>query len=504
LKKNNLKFLSIFILLVFSNSFGDELFYIPLEHYSYKYIEKLASVGLISMEKINKKPYTYQQVKEWTIQAIEKIKKGEFRIITSGNDIEQCLLRLKKDFLEEKKVNMDINIDLNYANFDVKKLNMPNYNGRDIYDGLNLKGKFDYSYSDKNFSFSISPSIFYNDEDRDLYLESGYINYLFKNILISIGRNEMWWGPGYHGSLIFSNNNFPFDRIMIGNNEPFYYPWIFKKLGPSYYTFFISMLDENNRRYPHPFITGHRFEVNPKSYLSFGLNYKIILAGEGKRKDIYPWNYLRIFLGRSEDVWGEERFVSNGEISWDFKWAILNLDKYLRFLGQYMEVYGEFGREVSTHTFYGWINSPEGVLFGIYLPSAFNIDGLDFRVEYGDTYWQKYKNFWYVSGGYPSYYKGDVIGHHIGPDANDIYFEISKRLTDNLEIVFNYDKENRYKSKEYVEERNYFGLNFNYIPCESDLLLNFGLNYIKIENINNEATGDKDNLIFGFKINYKF
>jgi len=88
LKKNNFKFLAIFILFVFSNSFGDELFYIPLEHYSYRYIEKLASVGLISMEKINKKPYTYQEVKEWTIQAIEKIKKGEFRIITSGNDIE--------------------------------------------------------------------------------------------------------------------------------------------------------------------------------------------------------------------------------------------------------------------------------------------------------------------------------------------------------------------------------------------------------------------------------
>jgi len=28
--------------------------------------------------------------------------------------------------------------------------------------------------------------------------------------------------------------------------------------------------------------------------------------------------------------------------------------------------------------------------------------------------------------------------------------------------------------------------------------------YLQIENINNEATGDKDNLAFWFKINYKF
>jgi len=504
LKKNNFRSLSFFIFLIFLNSFGSELFYIPFEHYSYRYIEKLASVGLINLEKINKKPYTYEQVKKWTSQAIDKINKGEFKITTSGNDIEQCLLRLKKDFLDEKKVNVDINVDSLWTNLDVEKLNIPNYNGVDIYDGLNLKGKFGYSYSDKNISFSISPVIFHNKKEDDLYLESGYINYLFKNFLISIGRNEMWFGAGYHGSLIFSNNSFPLDRIMVENNEPFYFPWIFEKLGPSHYTFFISMLDKNNEKYPYPFITGHRLEVNPKSYLSFGLNYKLILAGEGKRKDIYPWNYLRIFLGRSEDVWGSEKFISNGEISWDFKWAILNLDKYLKFLGQWMEIYGEFGREVSTHTFYGWINSPEGVLFGIYLPSVFNIDGLDLRVEYADTYWKKYKDFWYVSGGYPSYYKGDVIGHHIGPDANDIYFEISKRLTDNLEVAFNYDRENRYKSKEWVEERDYFGLNFNYIPYESNISLNFGLNYIKIENVNNEMSKKRDNFILGVKINYKF
>jgi hypothetical protein len=46
------------------------------------------------------------------------------------------------------------------------------------------------------------------------------------------GRESLWWGPGFNGSMLFSPNTRPFDLIKIGAAEPFTLPWVFQYLGP--------------------------------------------------------------------------------------------------------------------------------------------------------------------------------------------------------------------------------------------------------------------------------
>ena len=500
--KITLLLLICFVLPLFSSSP-----FVPLDHWAYKYIEKLAIYGLIDSQKSGTKPYTYQDVKKWTEEAIEKIQNDEVKVNAGAKDIENILIRLKREFLDnEKKYTYGVEGKIEYSTQEFEPLNLGNSRGIDLYKKENFKfSPFVIGDLNSKISGSLKPSIYYQNSNFKMKMEEVYLNYDWKNLRISAGRIPIKWGPGYHGQLLFSDNSSPMYMFMVQNKNSFYYPWIFKKLGPSYITYFISRLDRNNGKYPYPFLTGIRFEINPFPYLSIGVNNKTICGGEGRRSDLEPQNYLRILLGRPSDVWsGVGKYESNGQVSWDFRLNILNLGKYAPFLGERMAIYGEFGREYSPHNPLGIINSFHGYLLGTFIPNIFNIETLDLRLEYADTNHNEKVN-WYGHSVYPSYYEGHIIGHHIGNASNDFYLELSRQLSDDWNVNIYFDKEERDELKNFVENRKIYGINFNFLPYDNkNIEWNFDVKYVNIDNLDN-ISGKRDNfIVIGAKFKFKF
>jgi len=107
--------------------------FVPLDHWAYKYIEKLAIYGLIDSQKLGTKPYTYQDVKKWTEEAIKKIEKDEVNVNVGAKDLEDILLKLKREFLDnEKKYTYGVEGKIEYSTQEFEPLNLGNSRGIDL------------------------------------------------------------------------------------------------------------------------------------------------------------------------------------------------------------------------------------------------------------------------------------------------------------------------------------------------------------------------------------
>lgn len=272
-----------------------------------------------------------------------------------------------------------------------------------------------------------------------LKLKTGIVSWEF-------GKDSIWLGHGYHGSLLLSNNAEPFPMIKLNTEEPLHIPY----LGQFQYTLFHGWLDDFN-------IMGHRLAWKPWTVVEFGANQTSVYS---KNHDYKIWEWPRIFSASEENTPGSKYGTDQR--------ASLDIALYLPFLGKIPplkggKLYAEYAGEDLVAAWQpedkhlGWI-WPFGFDF---LTGAYMIGGMvttgdtDIRVEYTENYKStplffdiyKYYNLpyyydaneWYVSGPYFTY--GDsLLGHHMGRDADDLFLEISHKFR-NLTLKVFYDKE---------------------------------------------------------------
>ena len=101
-----------------------------------------------------------------------------------------------------------------------------------------------------------------NVGDVKLDLLKGYGKLSPWNVEIEAGRDSLWFGQGYHGTLLMTNNAFPLNLVKISNPNPTLLPWIFQYLGPFKYTVFVSWMEEH-RDHPHCNLGGLRLNFKP-------------------------------------------------------------------------------------------------------------------------------------------------------------------------------------------------------------------------------------------------
>jgi len=112
---------------------------------------------------------------------------------------------------------------------------------------------------------------------QDAYVKAGIGPFDFQ-----AGRDAMRWGPGYHGSLLMSNNAEPLDMIKASTAHPVILPWVFGKLGPMRPTLFLARLEED-RDFPRANLLGMRLDFKPTPAFGFALNRVILFGGEGRQ-----------------------------------------------------------------------------------------------------------------------------------------------------------------------------------------------------------------------------
>ncbi len=168
-------------------------------------------------------------------------------------------------------------------------------------------------------------------------LDESYLAGSIGNWKVTFGNQSRWWGPGWDGSLILSNNARPIPALSIENisSEAFenkYLSW----LGPNKLHFFVGKL-ESNRAQPDAKLIGTRFTFRPVDSLEIGL-HRVTQWGGGDQSESVS-SLFKTLLGLREDNGDQLGTVYGNHIAGgDFRWKLpIGLDNQSYALyGQYI------------------------------------------------------------------------------------------------------------------------------------------------------------------------
>ena len=262
---------------------------VPLDHWSYDAVDKLANYGLIDSAMLTTRPVSRLEMARHVSQAMHTLG----RMAPPSSVLVAIIDRLKKEFKGEL-IQIGV-VDGMYGESFVKPLEDPyikyvyaqnrpdleNERGDVFEHGSNYRLGFASRGSISNFAaFYLHPEYggALSESDRGLDLIEGYGILKAGPWQVQVGKDSLWWGPGYRGSMLMSNNAEPFTMIKVTNPQPLQLPWILRHLGPIRTEWFLTQLEED-RYIPNAKLSGVR--VNFK--LVGGLAVACRTAGSTQR-----------------------------------------------------------------------------------------------------------------------------------------------------------------------------------------------------------------------------
>jgi hypothetical protein len=146
---------------------------------------------------------------------------------------------------------------------------------------------------------------------------------------------ERWWGPGWDGSLILSNNARPIPALSFDRTrtDPFESRWL-SWLGPWDVSVLFGQM-ENDRTVPDARFFAFRFNFRPLPSLEIGLSRTAQWCGEGRPCDLDT--FIDLLIGRDNrggDGIGEDNEPGNQLAGFDARWTTALLDQPLAVYGQ--------------------------------------------------------------------------------------------------------------------------------------------------------------------------
>lgn len=481
---------------------------VNVDSWVYPALERLASFGLIESGLMNTRPLTRTEVARLTGEAMGLMAERKPGYEVDGLTL-YLLKRLKKEFSDElSNIGMigDVKVKTFIKPIDEMKIgyhlldgNYTIYNNDGIRYGDNHNASMEISGHSEFFntiSLYYQPIFEYNqnldnNEKTGFDLKKGYAKLGLSNIEFEIGRDSMWWGSGYHGSLLMTNNAEPFDILKIANPRPILLPWIFRYLGPFKATFILSKL-EKDRRIPEPYLYGLRLNIKPLPTLELGMSQIAIFGGEGRRLSLT--DTLEV-LYSNRNLSGKKE--SNQQFAVDFSFWIHDMDR-ITTLFRAIKFYGEIGAEDT-----GYPPDRRAHLVGLLFKDLLLAGKTDLRIEYVNTSPGQGPDSWYRHDWYPAFYKGRVFGHHVGSNAEDIFARVTSYLTNDLIAGIDIDMENRGLSNAIREKHYQVGIDLSYnITDMTEVTAQYG--FERVNNLNFVDGVNKDGHFFGTELRIRF
>lgn len=437
--------------------------YVPLDDEVYSYLQRFEAEGLIESGLLTTKPLSYREVARLIIEAEENSDRATPLI-------KRMIQQLKERFIEETKQESFFKpMERLYMvyRYQDKDSNVFNYNleGDTFTKKNNLRAGFETRLECGRFSFSASPEFRYS-QSEDFYWKRLYGVLSTGGVDFQFGKDTQWWGPGYHGAILLSNNAKPFTMLKITNPEPVVLPWMFRYLGLFRLTAFVTRLEKDRPDVPEPYLWGMRLNLKPHPYVEIGLQRTALLGGKGQSNSLSTW--WKSFTAKGENEPGKEAGDqrAGGDIKITIPWKIQPFQVYLEAAGE-----DEAGGLPAKWAYLG----------GVYLPRLLSFEPLGIRVEYATTHVSRYPNVWYTHHIYKTGYTyyGRIIGHHMGTDSEDLYAEI-EYLFQKIPMSVNVwlDRERHNLSGQIKPEVKEYGLKIN-LSLTKDLQMN--LSFIQLE-----------------------
>jgi len=214
-----------------------------------------------------------------------------------------------------------------------------------------------------------------------------------------VGRDELFWGPGYNDSLILSDH-MNYDMLKYSGDIDI------EQLGFNggiiHFTKFFSLIDEK-------WLFGQRFEYSPDDNWFIGLSETALVAISEQ------WHKYTHFNGQSK----KENDI-NYNIGLDITWIP----------EQDIKLYGElFFYDLSFWKDLNSYHNKYGLTIGGHWVSIFDREGTDFRLEY-----TRINQGVYFSDktGLNYFYQDEPLGHSLGPDADQLLLQIKHRFDEDI------------------------------------------------------------------------
>lgn len=160
------------------------------------------------------------------------------------------------------------------------------------------------------------------DDDRPARLDGSYVAGKFGNWIVTLGQQDRWWGSGWEGSLILSNNARPVPAIALDRavSAPFETRWL-SWIGPWRLTTFMGRMEGDRDDYAHPLLFGMRIQARPLDGLEISLERTAQWCGEGRSCTLDDfWNLWSGNDNAGENVDPEDE-PGNQLAGWDIRWA---------------------------------------------------------------------------------------------------------------------------------------------------------------------------------------
>jgi Capsule assembly protein Wzi len=420
-------------------------------HWTYDAIKKLVLAGLTDRAVLNTKPMTRLEMARIVAQAIAKITGDEGGEYADRQDLEDTIYRLLDEFQPEL-AGLGVEAALQQGPppgfFQIKpldKLQARSAYSKEQYDLENNQGDaFEEGFNGRLASFSrgqigdffsatLSPELRLDEHGSvNARVLEGFAKFTRYNVEAGVGRESLWWGPGFNGSMLLSTNARPFDLIKAGAAEQFMLPWVFEYLGPVKLTYFLGQLGDGGQ-FPHTKLTGLRFNFTPASFLELGFSRVVQFNGDG-RPSVGAGDYLQILFGPGSDE-PNSPLNNNTLLSTDFSLRLANVGRYLP-LFRDVEIYGELGWD---DTCCNGVLIPllPGGIIGLYSPNLLGSAQTEFRIEYAATSKIQFNSSIYADG---YAFKGRPLAHFIGTRGYDWYVRVGRWLSPDVLVGLEFDR----------------------------------------------------------------
>ena len=160
------------------------------------------------------------------------------------------------------------------------------------------------------------------DDDKTVRLDGSYVAGKFGNWIVTLGAQDRWWGSGWEGSLILSNNARPVPAIALDRavSEPFESKCL-RWIGPWRLTTFMGQMEDDREDYDQPLLFGMRISARPLHGLEISLERTAQWCGEGRSCtwDDF-WNLWSGNDNAGENVAAEDE-PGNQLASYEIRWA---------------------------------------------------------------------------------------------------------------------------------------------------------------------------------------
>jgi hypothetical protein len=260
-------------------------------------------------------------------------------------------------------------------------------------------------------------------------LLDAYVAVNFKNNQLSFGKQSLWWGPGYGGPMLFSDNAEPITMLRYDRVSPFKLPGFLGVLGPMRLQLFLGQLSGQQfvnipittnpaathavgqpgvGLNPQPYIHGVKLTLNPTPNLEVSAARTVIFGGPG-----FPVTATTFW--RSFTSTASSNSINNDpgdrRVAFDVSYRVPPVRDWLTLYVDSFTDDEAFPLAYPTHS--AW--NP-----GIYLPKLPHLHKVDFRAEGAVTPDRLFPGFFYFNVHYLSGYTNDrqLMGSWVGREGS--------------------------------------------------------------------------------------